>query len=119
MQYRLYQMPGQAVKCKLTGHPWGGSILPGTLMPERGYQMTDTSTIPVEETETKSPVTLESLQESVNQIGGQLNWLCDNLAGLFSMVNQMGASGGGIMGMLSAMRGGTPAVQGETENTGE
>ena len=119
MQYLPYQTRPQAVKCKLTGTMWGCSLFPGTLLPERGYQMADTSTISTEDTETKSPVTLDSLQESLNAIGEQMNWLCDNLMGLFGFVNQLGANGGGIRGMMKAMKDMPEMIQSGNGETGE
>jgi hypothetical protein len=81
--------------------------------------MADTSTISTEDTETKSPVTLDSLQESLNAIGEQMNWLCDNLMGLFGFVNQLGANGGGIRGMMKAMKDMPEMVQQGNGETGE
>jgi hypothetical protein len=67
--------------------------------------MSDTNTVPTQEPEIKEVVTLESLGNAINTIGEQMNWLCDNLAGLFGFVNQMGANGGGIMGLRKALKG--------------
>jgi hypothetical protein len=55
-------------------------------------------------TETKGEVTLESLQARMDMFGEQMNWLCENLQSLFVFVNAVGAEGGGIRGLMSAMK---------------
>jgi hypothetical protein len=55
-------------------------------------------------------VTLEDLATRMDMFGEQMNWLCENLQSLFAFVNQVGASGGGIRGLLAATKGGVPAV---------
>ena len=81
--------------------------------------MADTSTIPTQETEIKEEVTLESLSHRLDMLGEQMNWLCENLAGVFALVGQMGANGGGLMGMMKAMKGGQPidvtTIEGEQQ----
>lgn len=74
--------------------------------------MADTSTIPSQEPEIKEEVTLESLSARLDMLGEQMNWLCENLAGVFGIVNQMGQNGGGIRGMMKAMKE-IPEVGGE------
>lgn len=49
-------------------------------------------------------ITLEDLATRMDMFGEQMNWLCDNLAQLFQFVNAMGASGGGIRGIMKAMK---------------
>jgi hypothetical protein len=49
-------------------------------------------------------VTLESLASRIDIIGQQLDWLIDNLAGLFSFVNQMSTNGGGVMGLMKMLK---------------
>jgi hypothetical protein len=49
-------------------------------------------------------VTLETLAEKLDVIGQQLNWLTENLQSLFLFVNQVSSSGGGIRGLMHAMR---------------
>ena len=66
--------------------------------------MTDTSTTNLQEPELKEEVTLEVLAAKVDMLGEQMNWLCENLAALFGFVNKMGESGGGIRGMMKAMK---------------
>jgi hypothetical protein len=73
--------------------------------------MSDTTTIPPGEPEIKEEVTLELLAAKVDMIGEQLNWLCENLAGVFGMVTQMTANGGGIRGMMKAMKDAPEAIQ--------
>jgi hypothetical protein len=40
----------------------------------------------------------------MDMFGEQMNWLCENLQSLFLFVNQMGANGGGIRGLMKAMK---------------
>jgi hypothetical protein len=62
--------------------------------------MTDTNTtIPP-----SSEFTMDDLVARMDMFGEQMNWLCDNLAGLFQFVNQMGANGGGIRGLIKATK---------------
>ena len=56
------------------------------------------------ETEVKQEVTLENLAARMDMFGEQMNWLCENLAALFSFVNQVGANGGGIRGLMKAAK---------------
>jgi hypothetical protein len=72
--------------------------------PDERISMEETTTIPPQETELKEPITLEILASKVDMLGEQLNWLCENLAGVFGLVQQMGANGGGIRGMMKAMK---------------
>jgi hypothetical protein len=39
-----------------------------------------------------------------------MDWLCENLQSLFAFVQQMSASGGGIRGLMHAMKQGAPEV---------
>jgi hypothetical protein len=58
------------------------------------------------ETTTTEPreITLEDLAQRMDMFGEQMNWLCENLQSLFQFVNAMGANGGGIRGLMSAMK---------------
>ena len=67
--------------------------------------MTEATETPVRET---GEVTLESLAQRMDMFGEQMNWLCENMAGLFQFVTQMGQSGGGIRGLMSALKNGGP-----------
>lgn len=58
--------------------------------------------------ESPEPVTLESLAKRMDMFGEQMNWLCDNLQSLFQFVNAMGQNGGGIRGLMQAMKHGGP-----------
>lgn len=49
-------------------------------------------------------ITLEDLATRMDMFGEQMNWLCNNLAELFKFVNAMGQSGGGIRGLMHAMK---------------
>lgn len=66
--------------------------------------MADTSIIPSQEPEIREEITLESLSTRLDMLGEQMNWLCENLAGVFSLVTTMGANGGGIRGAMKAMK---------------
>lgn len=66
--------------------------------------MADTSTIPSQEPEIKEEVTLESLATRLDMLGEQMNWLCDNLQGLFGLVNTMQQNGGGIRGAMKMLK---------------
>ena len=57
--------------------------------------------IPPEETK---EITLADLSHRIDMMGEQLNWLCDNLQSLFQFVNAVGQQGGGIRGLMSAMK---------------
>jgi hypothetical protein len=76
--------------------------------------MADTSTTVPQDTELKEEVTLELLADKLDMIGEQLNWLCENLAGVFGLVTQMSANGGGIRGMMKAMKD-APELTGQGE----
>lgn len=49
-------------------------------------------------------VTLESLAARLDQLGMQMNWLCENLQSLFIFVQAAGQNGGGIRGMIQALK---------------
>jgi hypothetical protein len=51
---------------------------------------------------------VDALSARIDILGAQMNWLVDNLTSLFGFVNQMSQSGGGIRGMLHAMKQGAP-----------
>lgn len=76
--------------------------------------MADTSTTELQEPEIKQEVTLESLKASMDMLGEQMNWLCENLSALFGFVNQVGQSGGGLRGLMKAMKE-TPELGGQGE----
>ena len=66
--------------------------------------MKDTAVIETEQVEVVGePTRALTLEEKVDIIGGQLNWLCENLTALFGLVNSMGQNGGGIRGLMKAM----------------
>ena len=56
------------------------------------------------------PVTLEELGHRMDVLGQQMNWLCENLTSLFTFVNQMGQSGGGIRGLMHMLKQGPPEL---------
>jgi hypothetical protein len=49
-------------------------------------------------------ITLESLAARLDSLGKQMDWLCENLQSLFLFVQSIGANGGGIRGLMSAMK---------------
>ena len=53
---------------------------------------------------------LEELGQKMDVLGQQMNWLCENLASLFTFVNQMGTSGGGIRGIMHMLKQGPPEL---------
>ena len=63
-------------------------------------------------------VTLKSLADRIDIIGQQMDWLCENLQSLFAFVNQMSGSGGGIMGMMKALKNGAPDMSPQPEKVG-
>lgn len=65
-----------------------------------------TINIPVEP-EVKEELTVD---EKLDRIGAQLNWLCENLSSLFAFATQLGNNGGGIMGLLKGMKQGVPQL---------
>lgn len=74
--------------------------------------MSTTETSP-EQTE---EVTLESLAYRLDMLGKQMDWLCENLQALFLFVNQVSSNGGGIRGMMAALKKAPPELN--KENTG-
>lgn len=64
----------------------------------------------VEIKETTEEITLEQLGARMDMFGAQMNWLCENMQSLFQFVNQMGESGGGLRGLMAAMKS-TPALK--------
>jgi predicted enzyme related to lactoylglutathione lyase len=59
----------------------------------------------MEETEiVEREITIEDLAHRMDMFGEQMNWLCENLQSLFMFVNQVGANGGGIRGLLKAAK---------------
>ena len=52
----------------------------------------------------REAVTLNDLAIRMDMFGEQMNWLCENLQSLFAFVNQIGASGGGIRGLMAAAK---------------
>jgi hypothetical protein len=47
-----------------------------------------------------------------------MNWLCENMQGLFQFVNQMSANGGGIRGMMHALKQAPPELTEQPEKAG-
>jgi hypothetical protein len=53
---------------------------------------------------THEEVTLDSLAVRLDALGQQMNWLCENMQGLFLFVSQVGQNGGGLRGMMAALK---------------
>lgn len=49
-------------------------------------------------------VTLDDVVARLDALGVQMNWLCENLASLFGFVNQMSQNGGGMRGLMKALK---------------
>lgn len=47
---------------------------------------------------------IEGLSLRIDMLGQQMNWLCENMQSLFSFVTQMGQNGGGIRGLVKALK---------------
>jgi len=57
---------------------------------------------------------IDTLSEKIDLIGQQNDWLCENLQSLFLFVQQVGSNGGGIRGLLSAMKQGPSLTTNES-----
>lgn len=70
--------------------------------------MTDTQAVTRSPSELRSggdsTVTIDDLAGRMDQLGQQMNWLCENMSSLFAFVNQMGSSGGGLRGLMHMLR---------------
>lgn len=64
----------------------------------------ETSSVADHETVPATEITLESLAVRLDQLGMQMNWLCENLQSLFLFVQAAGQNGGGIRGMIQALK---------------
>jgi hypothetical protein len=65
--------------------------------------MSDTTVVESDQTVTP-PVTLEDLAQRLDNLGEQMNWLCENLASLFTFVNAMSSNGGGMRGLMKTLK---------------
>lgn len=63
-------------------------------------------------------ITLQSLADRMDTLGEQMNWLCENLQSLFAFVNQIGGNGGGMRGIMHALKQGPPELSEHPERTG-
>ena len=70
--------------------------------------------------DTKSSVTLDELGQRMDVLGQQMNWLCENLQSLFGFVQAMSSNGGGVRGLMKAIKQHEPpelpVQEGEEEN---
>ena len=76
--------------------------------------MEDETTVIFDETHKKSEITLDDLAQRMDMFGAQMNWLCENMQGLFQFVTQVGSSGGGVRGLMSALKSGGPNLSSDT-----
>ena len=53
----------------------------------------------------------------MDSLGEQMNWLCENLQSLFAFVNQIG-NGGGMRGIMHALKQGPPELTEQPEKAG-
>ena len=59
----------------------------------------------METTEDTTPtITLDELGRRVDILGQQMNWLCENLQSLFGFVQAMSNNGGGVRGLMKALK---------------
>jgi hypothetical protein len=81
---------------------------------DQGKVMTDTQ-VNIHIEDPPLEVSLESLSAQLqqlrqdtatgmNQLGTQMNWLCENLQSLFSFINHLNQNGGGMRGLMKAMK---------------
>lgn len=70
----------------------------------------------ISDTEQVTEVTLDDLAHRMDMFGEQMNWLCENMQSLFLFVNQLGQNGGGIRGLMAAMKKGAPELTVDAEN---
>ena len=52
----------------------------------------------------ETTVTLDDLARRIDILGQQMNWLCENLQSLFGFVNAMSNNGGGVRGLMKALK---------------
>lgn len=61
-------------------------------------------------TEVKEQVTLEDVITRLDILGEQMNWVVENLQGLFQFVQQVGQNGGGIRGIMQLLKSEKPQM---------
>lgn len=61
-------------------------------------------------TDTETQATLEEVSKKLDMIGNQMNWMCENLVALFGFVQQVSNNGGGIRGIMQAMKQAPPQI---------
>lgn len=66
--------------------------------------MSSTDVASEEVAEEATEITIESLAARIDSLGKQMDWLCENMQGLFLFVNQVSQNGGGIRGMMAALK---------------
>jgi hypothetical protein len=68
--------------------------------------------------EQSTAITLDDIALRMDALGNQMNWLCENLQSLFLFVSQVNSNGGGLRGMLSALKHAPPEMKtGGSEST--
>jgi hypothetical protein len=73
--------------------------------------MSDNTQVVDNAVDSDAPITLELVNAKIDMIGNQLNWICENLVGLFAFVQQVGSNGGGIRGIMQLMKQGPPQIK--------
>jgi hypothetical protein len=58
-----------------------------------------------------------TVDEKLDRLGAQMNWLVENLSSLFVFAQQLGNNGGGIMGLLKGMKQGGPQLTPMEDNS--
>jgi anti-sigma regulatory factor (Ser/Thr protein kinase) len=79
----------------------------------------DLSNNDVKVIEVEYEITNEVLAAKIDKLGAQMDWLCENLASLFTFAQQLGSNGGGIRGLMSLMKQGGPALKQMEESRNE
>lgn len=52
-----------------------------------------------------------TVDQKLDVIGQQMNWLCENMQSLFLFVQQMSSNGGGIRGIMNALKSAPPEMK--------
>lgn len=75
--------------------------------------VTSEETVPVSDVQ---EITLADVAGRLDMLGQQMNWLCENLTSLFGFVSAMSNNGGGIRGLMSALKQGPPDLIAASNN---
>lgn len=64
-------------------------------------------------------LTLDDIAARIDVLGQQMNWLCENLQSLFGFINAMSNNGGGVRGLMKALKEQQPPEMIQTEEDAE